>query len=279
MKTSMPPAASSAPIPRLSADEEIALVTRAQAGDRGASNALARAHEPYMRRVSIKFARKMGADRQDYLGACFVGFMLALARFDVTRGVRFLTYASWWFNHEMQRMSEGSNLFGHVPSGSEEKAIAAIGRLHTYDADLLAVEAGVKRSTAVSAVTVYCGRAVGLDTRYRCLSGDDSSGLEERLADEEALTPEEQLEMAEEQEEQRIAVAQAMRTIDPRERAIVQESVMAEKDEQKSLAELGRHYGVSRERMRQVAINAKRKLASAISERMAQQMSEGRVAA
>ena len=278
MKTSTHSPSSDAATARLSAAEEVVLVTRAQAGDRAAANALARAHEPYMRNVSLKFARRMGADRADYLGACFVGFMLALKRFDVARGVRFLTYASWWFNHEMQCVSERANLFGHSPSGSEEKAIAVIGALHSFDPDGVAAEAGVRRSTAVSALAVYCGRAVGFDTHYQLSDGSDSSSLADRLPDED-LNPEEQLSAAEEREAQRVAVAEALHAIDPRARGIMLEAIMADDDEQKSLAEIGRHYGVSRERVRQVANNAKTRLRAAISQRMAERMGEGRVAA
>ncbi len=62
------------------------------------------------------------------------------------------------------------------------------------------------------------------------------------------------------------AVAAAVDTLDERERFIVQSRLMADKDDELSLAEIGRRLGVSRERARQLEARAKRKLRSHISE-------------
>jgi RNA polymerase sigma-32 factor len=63
-------------------------------------------------------------------------------------------------------------------------------------------------------------------------------------------------------------VRTALESLDDRERYIVEQRLMADSDQEKSLAELGRILGVSRERARQLEVRAKRKLRARIGELM-----------
>ncbi|MEI9941635.1 MAG: sigma-70 family RNA polymerase sigma factor [Pseudomonadota bacterium] len=56
------------------------------------------------------------------------------------------------------------------------------------------------------------------------------------------------------------AVSHALAQLDDRERFIVERRLMAHREEQLSLAEIGRHFGVSRERARQLEARALRKI-------------------
>lgn len=296
MKTSPRPAAAksstttSAPAARrLTIEEERALVLRAQGADprdaRRAAGQLAAAHMPYMQRSATRFVRSMrGANtfaREEALSACLLGFMVAIGKFDVSRAVRFLTYANYWFNHFMQRAYESSNVFGHAPSGSEEKAIARIGELGT-DPAVLAVATGVQVSTAAHAVEVWMARAISLDAP-RFHAGDDGgegSSLLDRMPSDEP-SADEALGLHEEAAALRAAVTEGLAALPPRYKTVVLEVYMA--DEAKSFADVGRHYGVSRERVRQVGELAKERLRKSIrariGERMARRMTEDRVAA
>ena len=67
-------------------------------------------------------------------------------------------------------------------------------------------------------------------------------------------------------ERARAAVRRALETLDPRERFIAEKRLMAEGEDELSLAEIGRRLGVSRERARQLEARAKRKLRTRIEE-------------
>jgi DNA-directed RNA polymerase sigma subunit (sigma70/sigma32) len=63
-----------------------------------------------------------------------------------------------------------------------------------------------------------------------------------------------------------VAVRDAVEQLDERERFIVEKRLMADPEDELSLAELGRRLGVSRERARQLEVRAKRKLESRLAE-------------
>ena len=282
MKTSPVPAAHPVPVApastRITAEEERSLVARAQAGDRKAAEALAKAHMPYMFRSATRFARLLRLDRCEAISACFEGFVVALRRFDLARGVRFLTYANHWFQHFAQRAHETSNLFGHAPSGSEEKAIVAIGETGSFDPAALAEASGVKVTTAQNAVVVYRARSVSLDSPVRGRysgAGDEEVTLYGILPAEQPIA-DEQLEAAEEARDLAAVVEGSLASLAPRVRQVVEQAIMA--DEPVSLAEVARTQGVSRERTRQMANEAKSRLRTAIQWRMVER-AEGRVAA
>jgi RNA polymerase sigma-32 factor len=65
---------------------------------------------------------------------------------------------------------------------------------------------------------------------------------------------------SEEQEQLRERLRAAVETLDPRERYIVEARMMADEEDELSLAEIGRRLGVSRERARQLESRAKKKL-------------------
>ena len=82
---------------------------------------------------------------------------------------------------------------------------------------------------------------------------------------------EEELASSEVQERLSHSVRVAVSTLDPRERFIVESRLMASRDDELSLAEIGRQLGVSRERARQLEERAKRKLKARISEHLAKE--------
>jgi RNA polymerase primary sigma factor len=82
-------------IPLLSREEEVALATRAQAGDQGALEKLTVSNLRYV----VSVARRhlgYGLSLADLINEGNIGLIQAAKRFDPTRGVKFITYAVWW---------------------------------------------------------------------------------------------------------------------------------------------------------------------------------------
>ena len=86
----------------LSADEEIKLANRIAEGDQSAKNELVEANL----RLVVSLARHYqgcGLSYQDLIQEGNIGLIKAAEKFDVSKGFRFSTYASWWIKQALSR--------------------------------------------------------------------------------------------------------------------------------------------------------------------------------
>src|SRR2546425_3328414 len=81
--------------PQLTPDEEKELGTRAQKGDEEAHRKLIEANLRFVVAMAKKYARS-GYPLHELINEGNLGLIEAASRFDPARGVRFITYASWW---------------------------------------------------------------------------------------------------------------------------------------------------------------------------------------
>jgi RNA polymerase primary sigma factor len=82
-------------IPLLTREEEVDLATRAQAGNQEALDKLIRSNLRYVVSVARKYIG-CGLSLADLINEGNIGLIQAAKRFDPTRGVKFITYAVWW---------------------------------------------------------------------------------------------------------------------------------------------------------------------------------------
>jgi RNA polymerase sigma-32 factor len=127
---------------------------------------------------------------------------------------------------------------------------------------MLAQAMGLPEATVQAMVRRLDARDVSLDTKP---FDDSSTSLGDLLAAPER-SQEETLAATERDDQVRVAVQSAMADLDERERYIAEKRLMADRDDELSLAEIGRRLGVSRERARQLEVRTKRKLRRRIEE-------------
>src|SRR6478672_10039248 len=80
---------------QLTADEEQALGARVQAGDEAAFRKLIESNLRFVVAMAKKYSRS-GYPLHELINEGNMGLIEAASRFDPSRGVRFITYASWW---------------------------------------------------------------------------------------------------------------------------------------------------------------------------------------
>jgi RNA polymerase sigma-32 factor len=236
-----------------------------------AAEKLVRSHLRYVVATATKY-RRYGVPVGDLIAEGNLGLVHALRKFEPDRGFRFVTYASYWIrayilNHIIRSWSV-------VPgSGAlRSKTFFKLRRERTRVANLvsdpdqaeemLAERMGVSRKK----LRTMLGRLESRDLSLDAKAFDDSSTtLLDTLVAED--TPADRvLDEREQHDSLKDVIGKAIANLDERERYIVQQRLMADTEEQASLAEIGRTLGVSRERARQLESRAKGKLKSYLSQ-------------
>lgn len=256
-------------IPRLSREQEAELAQRARLGDTAAVTALIQANLRFPVAVALQY-RRYDIPLAELIAEGNLGLTVAARKFDPDRGTRFVTYAGYWIRaHVLDLVVKSASMVG---GGSGVLRSKLYFRLRRERARLAATE--VSRDTIIERLaqdfSVTPARMASmlarLDARdvslHRPVHDDAETTLQDRLLDdgedlEAALAHDEQLGALQ------TATAEALSTLDERERFIVQRRIMD--DETDSLAELGRQLGVSRERARQLEARAKTKLRAQLS--------------
>jgi len=253
-------------VPPLSREEELALVERWRGhGDLAARRGLLTANLRSVAAIAFKY-RLYGVPLDDLIAEGNLALLHALKKFDPGRGTRFMTYASFWVRAYVLDHVIGS--YSMVRSGSaalrsrhffklrreRAKLMSRIGDSEEVDA-LLAKSLDLRVDQVRSMVR-------RLETRDVSVDGDaDGSvvALVERLSSDEP-SHEDRLAKLELAGQMRGTLERALAALDDRERFIAEVRLLADDEDQPSLAEIGRKLGVSRERARQLEARTKRKL-------------------
>jgi len=241
-------------VPLLTPEEESRLVRRYhEEGDEEAGHLLLKAHLRLAVRLAFEYHNHRG-DLLDLIQEGSLGLMRALEKYDPTRGVPFNAYARYWIralilqylaNHSRNVKVGGTRagrkiFFG---LGKARRRLESDGSKATPRQ--LAAELGVPEEEIVL-VERHLRSPVSLDD-----PGEDGRTWAERIAPEDGPNPERDVERG-----HLVAVVRGCmdtfgETLDnPKEEAIWRERLVA--IDPRSLAELGRDHGVSRERMRQL---------------------------
>jgi RNA polymerase sigma-32 factor len=258
----------------LSRDRELWLARRwREKGDEAALHELVMAYMRLVISTAAKF-RNYGLPMSDLVQEGATGLMQAAARFEPEREVRFSTYAAWWIRSAMQDYILRNWSVVRTGTTAAQKALffnlrrlrAKIGGGLGGPLD----EAG--RAFIASELSVNTDEVEAMEMRLA--GGDQSlnatispSGEDEWqdfLADERP-SPEETVMFARDSRTRSIWLAQALAELTDREQIIIKERRL--RDDARTLEELGRDLGISKERVRQIEHRALEKLKSSILER------------
>ena len=254
-------------IPRLSREEEHDLAVRVRdTADTAALDRLARANLRYVVAIALKY-RRYRVPIAELVSEGSVGLVVAARKFDPDRGTRFVTYAAHWIRAFMlEHVIRGSSMVGNGSGPMRSKLFFRLRREKAslvgqgFDSGEVAERLAVSFGTTVDKLRVMEERLDARDVSLDAPMHDDGTGsLVEGLA-ADGPSQEEELSRAEETASLEVRVRDAVRDLDPRERFIVETRLMADAQGELSLAEIGRHLGVSRERARQIEARAKLKI-------------------
>jgi RNA polymerase sigma-32 factor len=247
----------------LSVDEENRLSQRWNVlADQRALGRMVQAHLGLVIRIAQEF-RGAGPPMEDLIQEGNMGLLIAARRFDPAKAARLATYATYWIRACMMEFVVRSH--GPVRIGTtraQRKIFFGLGRARrrlegegqSADPESLAAVLGVERAEIDSMTPRLSGRDVSLDAPR---SFDDSRQGSETLA-EDRPTPEEIVGGVEQERTRRRKLIDGLKVLDQRERAIIRARHMCSRPV--TLGALGKKFGVSRERVRQLELRAMNKL-------------------
>lgn len=242
----------------LDAGTERDLLVRAQGGEARAVEKLVTSHLQLVWKIARAF-RRPDISPDDLVSEGVLGLLEAIRRFDLARENRFNTYAEWWIRARLVRFAVDLRPLVPLPATRNmrrarrlldrtSRALAQdLGRPPTQDE--LATALGV---TPEEVALVEHGAM----SRFVSMGATDEGPTRETA--DEGPSPEQIACDADEVRAKRIRIAKAMSSLTDREREVLERRVLG--DDRASLSEVGRQYGVSRERVRQIQVRAESKL-------------------
>jgi len=249
--------------PLLTRQEEIELAARIKKGDREARALMIKANLRLVVKIAHDYAN-FGLPLLDLISEGNIGLVKAVERFDPAKGGKLSTYGAWWIKQSIKRALATQSKTIRLPVHLVDK-IAKVRRVAMNMSEELgrestdeevAEEIGIS-SAKVSQLKRVSIRPASLDAP---ISDDDSTKFGEIVGDEEAQTPFELLR----DKNLRDEVSELLEVLDDRERKIIFQRFGLDGGNPKTLEEIGKKFGVTRERIRQLQNVALDKLRRAL---------------
>jgi RNA polymerase sigma factor (sigma-70 family) len=258
-----------APAPRvkvthrsIAGEQEAALILAYQRGDQRAGAMLLEAHAGAIALYALRW-RGRGLEDEDLLQEGRIGFLRGVEKFDSSHGVKLVTYAVYWIKQNVRRSVEDLGTTVRVPCHVHQKlGLARKQGLRTPEA---IDEAGILSTDRASGALAALTRPISTEDPFY---EDDGDTVGDRLESGEA-GPEEDYDAAERIEQTRERVASLLAVLDERERYVIERRIAAPDGDEQILQDIGDHFGLSRERIRQLEVRAMRKMrTAAVQQRM-----------
>jgi RNA polymerase primary sigma factor len=252
-----------AQFPLLSPAGEIELAKLVEAGDRRAREQMITSNLRLVVSVAKSY-RGYGLPLLDLIQEGVLGLMHAVDRFDWRRGHRFSTYATWWIRHAVRRAIATKARLIRIPVGLAERerriarAEAALAeKLGRPPTDAELARAAGLRVGQVQEVRESARVVASLEAPV----GEEGAATLGELVPSGTPEPVEEIMLSLRADALRDALERAVGMLPERDREILRLRYGIDGGEPMTLEEIGRRFGLTRERIRQIEVEALKRLA------------------